>query len=177
MQQNLDDKMFGKVSKAAAKISIEDKKSAKPGMVGDKNNFFPNRDQIIRDKENLIKPNLRTDFKPRTLNSTSALNNYKKNFSENPQTTMDKIVILMKRIKDRLQINNEIEAVADAEWITKEIVTQNIYKVKHEEKEENSFFDEYSNIKSEKLFNNDIIKSGKKIVFYFILFFRKSNSY
>ena len=49
---------------------------------------------------------------------------------------MDKIVDMMKRIKDRLLINNEVEAVADAEWITKEIITNNIYKVKHEEKEE-----------------------------------------
>jgi hypothetical protein len=165
MQQNLDDKMFGKVSKAAAKITIDDKRNSKQGLIGDKINFFPNRDQIIKDKENSMKQNLRTDFKPRTLNSTSALNNYKKNFSENPQTTMDKIVILMKRIKDRLLIHNEIEAVADAEWITKEIVTHNIYKVKHGDKEQNIFFDEYSNIKSEKMFNKTIIKSGKNKYF------------
>ena len=163
MQNNLDDKMFGKVSKAAAKITTEDKKTSKPLIFADKNNFFPNRDQIIKDNESM---KIRTDFKPRTLNSTSALNNYKKNFSENPQTTMDKIVILMKRIKDRLLIHNEVEAVADAEWITKEIATNNIYKVKvQENSKESGFFDEYSNIKSEKALNKDIKKSGKIILF------------
>ena len=86
-----------------------------------------------------------------------------------------KIVILMKRVKDRLLIHNEIEAVADAEWITKEIVTHNIYKVKNEDKEQNIFFDEYSNIKSEKMFNKTIIKSGKimikKNIFYYLFIY------
>lgn len=169
MKTNLDDDILGKVSKAKMKI-IEEKKTSNPipsitvtesnSNTNSNNIFFPNREEIQKENEN-VKKHLRTDFRPRTLNSTSAVTNFKKNFSEKPQTTMDKIVILMKGIKDRLLIHNEIEAVADVDWITKEIVTNNIYKVKVEEKEENSFYDEYSNLKSEKLFGEDIIKSGK----------------
>jgi hypothetical protein len=179
MQQSADEKMLGKVSKQAAKINLEEKKESSSAATNmnkllfradtniDKTKLFSGRKDQIKEKPSEVTSFFRTDFKPRTLNSTSALNNFKKNFSDNPQTTLEKIVDIMKKIKDRLHVHNEIDLVADAEWVTKEILTNNIYKLKVEEKdgkEDNGFFDEYSNIKSEKLFNKDIQKSGNIII-------------
>ena len=69
-------------NQAAAKIT-ENKKTSKPSIFENKNNFFPDRDNIIKTKEYNMK--IRTDLKPRTINSGTALSNYKKNFSENPK--------------------------------------------------------------------------------------------
>jgi len=181
MKQNADEMMLGKVSKQTMKINLtsadENKEKGTSSNVNKlfnndkpdnpKNKLFIGRHNTLFTREkppSEIGQLFRSDFKPRTLNSTSTLNNFKKNFQEAPQTTLEKIVDIMKKIKDKLNLHNEMELAADAEWVTKEILTNNIYKLKVEDKDgkdDNGFFDEYSNIKSEKLFNKDIIKSGQ----------------
>lgn len=182
MKQNADEMMLGKVSKQTQKIINEENKekmissnvdklfaNMKPN--NQKNKMFIGRHNTIMGKEKSsgqINQLFRTDFKGRTTCGTS-ITNFKKVFQEAPQTTLEKIVDIMKKIKDKLNLLNETDLANDAEWVTKEILSNNIYKLKVDDKEgkdENGFFDEYSNIKSEKLFNKDIIKSGN----FFILF-------
>lgn len=178
MKQNADEMMLGKVSKQTQKINLmnEENKEKNPSSNMDK--LFPNmkadtqKNKMLLTRHNTIiakqKPSgeisqlFRTDFKPRTITGSN-MTNFKKNFQEAPQTTLEKIIDIMKKIKEKLNLHNEIDLANDSEWITKEILSNNIYKLKvdHKEgKEENGFYDEYSNIKSEKLFNKDIIKSG-----------------
>lgn len=184
MQQSADERMLGKVTKQAMKINIatneENREKAAASNMNkffntdkindNRNKLFPSKQVTTKDKSSEIGHLFRTDFKPRTLNSTASLNNFKKNFQDKPQTTVEKIVDIMKKIKDRLNLHNELDLMAEVEWVTKEILSNNIYKLKVEDKdgkEDTGFFDEYSNIRSEKLFNKDIIKSGN---FYFVIF-------
>jgi hypothetical protein len=216
-KENLDDKIFGKISKAKVIKKTEDKnennnkenkeiKEKKESTLNknlfkstsintnDTNNFFPNKEQIIKEKENKNN-NLKNLAILKALNVNTAIDNFnfKKNINDNPQTTMNKVVFIMKKVKDKLNEYKEFELIKDIDWVTKEIVTNNIYNLKIEEnkeKEEIDFFDEFSNMRSEKMFNNDIIKSGNFYLFFFIFslffyiifqiylfFFRKSNTF
>lgn len=179
MKQNADEMMLGKVFKQTQKINSMNEENKEKGsssnvdklfnnikLDNQKNKMFMGRHNTIISKEKStgeIGQLFRSDFKGRTTCGTS-ISNFKKNLQEAPQTTLEKIVDIMKKIKDKLNLHNELDLAHDAEWVTKEILSNNIYKLKvdHKDgKEENGFFDEYSNIKSEKLFNKDIIKSGK----------------
>ena len=179
MKQNADEMMLGKVSKQTQKINLMNEENKEKTSSSNMDKLFSNmkidnqRSKMLLTRHNTIiskdKPSgeisqlFRTDFKGRTTSGAS-ISNFKKNFQVAPQTTLEKIVDIMKKIKEKLNFHNEIDLANDAEWITKEILTNNIYRLKvddKEGKEENGFFDEYSNIKSEKLFNKDIIKSGK----------------
>ncbi len=148
-------------------ISNLDKLFNNVKMENHKNKMFLGRTNTLnlRDKSGEISQLFISDLKSRTTNTPSMIN-FRKNIIDAPQTTLEKIVDIMKKIKEKLNVHNEIDLGNDAEWVMKELLTNNIYKLKVEDKEgmeENSFFDEYSNIKSEKLFNKDIIKSGKTI--------------
>jgi hypothetical protein len=196
-RENLDDKIFGKISKAKVmkktenknekkdtneniiKLEIKEKQDSTLNKsffksttinTNDSNNFFPNKEQIIKEKENKLSTQKNLSIQ-KTLNISSAVDSFKKNLNDNPQTTMNKIILIMKKVKDKLNEFREFELINEIDWVTKEIVTNNVYNLKIEEnreKEEIDFYDEFSNMRSEKMFNNDIIKSGN---FYFILFY------
>jgi hypothetical protein len=194
MKQNADDMMLGKVSKQTQKIILMNEENKEKNTTSNVDKLFTNikldnqknkmfigrhNTMVTKEKTGEINQLFRTDFRGRTTCGTS-ITNFKKVFQEAPQTTLEKIMEIMKKIKDKLNLHNEMDLANDTEWVTKEILTNNIYKLKvdyKDGKEENGFFDEYSNIKSEKLFNKDIIKSGKfcrKLII--IVNNRKSNS-
>jgi len=194
MKQNADDMMLGKVSKQTQKIILMNEESKEKNTTSNVDKLFTNikpdnqknkmfigrqNTMVTKEKPGEINQLFRTDFRGRTTCGTS-ITNFKKVFQEAPQTTLEKIMEIMKKIKDKLNLHNEMDLANDAEWVTKEILTNNIYKLKvdyKDGKEENGFFDEYSNIKSEKLFNKDIIKSGKFCIkLILIVNNRKSNS-
>lgn len=174
MKQNADDKMLGKVTNKVIKINIaaEENRDKSTNI----NKLFMNTDksdsrsklfigrQSKKETSSEVNQLFRTDFKPRNLDSSQTLKNKesKKFAQEAPLTTLEKIVNIMKKIKDKLNEHKEIELATETEWIVKEILSNNIYKLKFDDKDGDSqFFDEYSNIKSEKLFNKDVMKSGK----------------
>ncbi len=192
MKQNADEMMLGKVTRQTIKINLQNDESKEKiassnlnklfnnDKIDQKNKFLGRNSTILaKEKPSEINQLFRNDFKVnRNFNKQSTIVNYKKSVQDAPQTNLEKIVEIMKKIKEKLNFYNEQDLAAEIEWVTKEILSNNIYKMKVDNKEgreENPFFDEYSNIKSEKLFNKDILKSGKilKIDFYF---FRKSNS-
>lgn len=194
MKQNADDMMLGKVSKQTQKIILMNEENKEKNTTSNVDKLFTNikldnqknkmliarhNTMVTKEKPGEINQLFRTDFRGRTTCGTS-ITNFKKVFQEAPQTTLEKIMEIMKKIKDKLNLHNEMDLANDAEWVTKEILTNNIYKLKvdyKDGKEENGFFDEYSNIKSEKLFNKDIIKSGKFCIkLILIVNNRKSNS-
>lgn len=131
--------------------------------------FEKNRDNLIlKEEEEKIKYERknfqRSDFKPKTIANCT---DYKKflELKTIPQTSIEKIVKTMNKIKGRLIQYNENDLVQQVEWVIKEILSDNMYKIKiHEKtsKEECDFYNEYSNNISDILLSRDIQNYGNK---------------
>jgi len=129
-------------------------------------NFREEKEKIKHERKNFQ----RSDFKPKTIANCT---DYKKflELKTIPQTSIEKIVKTMNKIKRKLIQNDENDLVQEVEWVIKEILSDNMYKIKiHEKtsKEECDFYNEYSNNISEILLSRDIQNYGNKR-FIFIL--------
>ncbi len=107
----------------------------------------------------------RSDFKPKTI---ANITDTRKLLSLKtiPQTSIEKIVKTMNKIKEKLIYYNQNDLVEEAEWVIKEILSDKMYKIKiHEKtsKEESDFYNEYSNNRSEILLSKDISNYGKNL--------------
>lgn len=128
-------------------------------------NFAPRNQNINRDNKNKNEDNKvfqRSEFKPKTIANIS---DPRKTLSlkTNPQTSLEKIVNTMNRIKGKLIFYNESDLVSEIEWAIKEILSDNMYRIKiHEKtsKEESDFYNEYSNNSQELILSKDISNYG-----------------
>lgn len=140
-----------------------------------KNNFVPRSSKIhqLNCEERKVKEGKgvfqRSDYKPKTI---AHISDHRKLqvLRPMPQTSIEKIVKIMNKIKLKLISIKDTDLVSECEWAIKEILSDNMYKIKiHEKtsKEESDFYNEYSNNNFEILLSRDINDCGR-FYFYFL---------
>lgn len=137
--------------------------SNNPILNKNKTNFTPRKNLNDPNKTEETKVFQRSEFKPYTIANITDPRKFL-GLKANPQTSIEKIITTMNKIKGKLTLYNEDDLVSEVDWVIKELLANNIYKLKiHEKisKEENDFYDEYSNNRSELLLSKDISNYGK----------------
>lgn len=108
----------------------------------------------------------RTDYRPKTISFSK--DNIKKflGIRAIPQTSIEKIIKIMNKVKSKLIANSENEILDEVDWVIKEILSDNMYKIEVHDKfsyEEKEFYKEYSNNKSDIFLRRDNFEKGKLI--------------
>lgn len=119
-----------------------------------------NKAPIINEEEN--KTFQRSEIKHKTIANCSG-NRKELEMRSIPQTSIQRIVKTMNKIKNKLLSYDEIDLVQEVKWVIKEILSDNMYKIKLNEKtskEEKDFYNNYSNNQSELLLSRDISNYG-----------------
>lgn len=133
-----------------------------------KNTAFVPRNKMYTINEEEKKTFQRSDVKHKTISNCFG-NRKQLEMKTIPQTSIERIVKTMNKIKSKLLLYSESDLVHEVEWVIKEILSDNMYKIKiHEKtsKEESDFYNVYSNNQSELLLSRDISNYGKNTVFY-----------
>jgi len=117
----------------------------------------------------------RSEFKPKTI-SISSSNQAFRELKNMPQTSLEKFLKTMNKIKGKLLFYDENDLAQEVDWVIKEILIDKMYKMKiHEQttKEESDFYNEFSINKNEIILSNEISKIGKFLFYSKYLYFKK----
>jgi hypothetical protein len=140
------------------------------------NNFFRNNIVVKGQKTNTLTPRkkvpflneeekktfVRSEIKHKTIANCSG-NHKHVEMKSIPQTSIERIVKAMNKIRSKLLVYSETDLVQEVEWVIKEILSDNMYRIKMHEmtsKEESDFYNNYSNNQSELLLSKDISNYG-----------------
>lgn len=134
-----------------------------------KNTAFIQRTKTLTINEEEKKVFHRSDVKHKTISNCSG-NRKQLEMKSIPQTSIERIVKTMNKIKSKLLCYSESDLVQEVEWVIKEILSDNMYRIKMHEKtskEESDFYNVYSNNQSELLLSRDISNYGKISFLFF----------
>lgn len=138
-----------------------------------KNTAVIPRNKMFSINEDEKKTFQRSEIKHKTISNCSG-NRKQLEMKTIPQTSIERIVKTMNKIKSKLLLYQESDLVQEVEWVIKEILSDNMYRIKMHEKtskEESDFYNVYSNNQSELLLSRDISNYGNLRFFFFNFLF------